>query len=546
MASTYPEWIYDNSPIDDPFGHGDRAVRFLRTLKHPSSTERKNAFQLYDWQERIVRRIYGPRHPDGRRIVETVFWMIPRGNRKTSLAAALALLHTIGPELLPAGQVIFAACDREQAGLGFKEAVNIVRMDKRLIAATKINEATNGAKRITYREKDVTLQAISSDGAAQHGKTPTFILVDELHKWKGSELWEALKTSQVKRDNLMVIATTAGRGHENIAFERYDYACKVATGEIEDPTFLPIIFQADPKDDWRNEDVWHRTNPGMKHGFPILNRMRSNAREAEHIASTRFDFQQFNLNIWMAHSRDPLFDMSVYDSGRDGNFDLSELEALPCYLGVDLSRSGDLTAIVGAWRHEDGRITVHPWFYLPSDGLDEKARLEQLPYPRWRDDGLLNVIDGPVIEPDAIADQIIELCGTYNVQEVVFDPSLAGPIMAKLMESGITVLQLPQTPKNMHGPICDLERVVNGKRIRHNAHPILRSHFENVVVKRATNAGELTTMHKGTRHTNHIDGAIASALAVFRAAANDNQRSIYDLDPEEFDRVFREAEAEAA
>ena len=53
--------------------------------------------------------------------------MIPRGNRKTSLAAALALLHTIGPERVPAGQVIFAASDREQAGIGFREAANIVR-----------------------------------------------------------------------------------------------------------------------------------------------------------------------------------------------------------------------------------------------------------------------------------------------------------------------------------------------------------------------------------------------------------------------------------
>ncbi|TIX66573.1 MAG: terminase large subunit, partial [Mesorhizobium sp.] len=92
--SAFPEWIYDGSPIDDPFGYGQEAVDFIRKLRHPNSTAPKSAFQLYDWQERIVRRIYGPRHPDGRRIVSAVFWMIPRGNRKTSLAAALALLHT--------------------------------------------------------------------------------------------------------------------------------------------------------------------------------------------------------------------------------------------------------------------------------------------------------------------------------------------------------------------------------------------------------------------------------------------------------------------
>lgn len=542
--SAFPAWINDNSPIPDPHGYGQEAVDFIRALKHPASKAPKGRFQLYDFQERMTRRIYGPRNPDGSRIVRTVFLMLPRGNRKTSIAAAWALLHTIGPEARPAGQAIFAASDREQAGIGFKEAANIVREDRRLVAATRIYDAHNSAKKIFCRSNKAELLAVSSDGAAQHGKTPSFVLVDEIHAWKGRDLWEALKSGMAKvPDTLMIIATTAGRGQENIGFELYDYARKVATGEIDDSAFLPIIFEADPGDDWKSEDVWHKVNPGLAHGFPDLGGLRTMAREAAHRPAERFAFQQFHLNIWQAASRDPLFDMAIYDARHDPHFDLSDLEPLPCWLGVDLSRSGDLTAIVGAWRHDDGRVSVHPWFFLPSDGLEEKAKVEQVPYPRWRDDGLLNVIDGPVIEPDAIADQIIDLCGTFDVREVVFDPSLAGPIMAKLMDHGINVLQVRQTPVNMHGPICDLERVVNGRRIRHGAHPILRQHFDSVVVKRATNAGELITMHKGTRHSNHIDGAIASALAVSRAAANDNQRSIFDLDPDEFDRLREAAEA---
>lgn len=545
--SAFPHWIYDGSAIPDPFGYGQEAVDFIRALKHPASTAPKKAFQLYTPFERMTMGIYGPRNPDGTRVVKKVFLMEGRGNRKTSHAAAWSLLHLLGPEAVPAGQVIFAACDREQAGIGFREAANIVQMDKRLMAATKINDAFNSAKQILNRRNRATLKAISSDGKAQHGTTPNFILIDEIHQWKGRELWEALDSGTTKvADPLMIICTTAGRGQDNLGFEQYDYAYKVATGEIDDPTVLPILFQLEPGDDWRDERNWPKANPGLPYGFPNIIGLRNKAKEAENSPPARYQFQQLNLNIWQAASRDPLFDMGVYDAGHDPHFDLAELEPLPCYLGVDLSRSGDLTAIVGAWRHNDGRISLHPWFYLPSEGLEDKAKLEQVPYPRWRDDGLLTVIDGPVIEPDLIADQIIDLCGTYDVQEVIFDPSLAGPIMTKLMDHGIEVRQLPQTAKHMHGPICDLERVVNGRRIRHGAHPILRNHFESVVVKRATSASELTTMHKGTRHSNHIDGAIASALAVFRAAANDNQRSIHELDPEEYDRLFREAEAEAA
>lgn len=169
MAGTFPEWIYDGSPIDDPLGHGEKAVQFLRRLRHPNSTEPGRAFQLYDWQERIVRRIYGPRHPDGRRIVKTVMLLLPRGNRKTSLAAALALLHLFGPESRAAGQVVFAACDREQASIGFREAANIIREDRRLMQAVTIRDAFNSKKQITFGKNSSTLTALASDGGAAHG-----------------------------------------------------------------------------------------------------------------------------------------------------------------------------------------------------------------------------------------------------------------------------------------------------------------------------------------------------------------------------------------
>jgi hypothetical protein len=57
-----------------------------------------------------------------------------------------------------------------------------------------------------------------------------------------------LKSGLVKTPNtLMVIATTAGRGQENLGYQEYEYARKVATGEVIDPSYLPIIFEADAK-----------------------------------------------------------------------------------------------------------------------------------------------------------------------------------------------------------------------------------------------------------------------------------------------------------
>lgn len=535
-ASTYPAWVDDGSPIPDPLGHGERAVTFLKRLRHPAAANNNTArhtraFQLAPFQERIVRRIYGPRHADGRRIVKTVFLMLPRGNRKTSLAAALSLLHVIGPEKTPAGQVIFAASDREQAGIGFREAAEIIRQDKRIVAATRIHDAFNSAKQITDLSSGARLRAVSSDGRAQHGTTPAFVLADEIHAWNGRDLWEALKSGLAKTDDsLLVIATTAGRGHETLAAEQYDYARRVALGEIDNPEFLPIIFAAEPGDDWQNEDVWHRVNPGLAHGFPSLSGLRSLAKEAKDHPAERYSFQQYNLNIWHGNSRDPLFSMSTYDA-RLFEDDEADLEALPCWIGVDMALSGDTASVVAAWLHDDGQITIRPSFFVPGDELKERGDRDRVPYERWREEGLITATPGPIIDPEVVEDHLRELAARYDVREIAFDPHLARQIMQRLYEDGLPVIELRQAPLSMGVAIGDLERTVNGQMIRHDGHPVLRHHFDSVVASRNETTG-LVRMHKGKK-TDRIDGAVASAMAVHRAVVGDSNKSSYSGDDAE-------------
>lgn len=538
--SAFPHWIYDGSEIPDPKGYGQEAVDFVRALKHPASTALKQRFQLFEWQERIIRRIYGPRDDDGERLVREVFFYIPRGNRKTSLAAVLALLHLFGPEAVPSGQIIFAASDREQAGIGFREAASIVEMDRHLVAASKVYDPHAGIRTIKSKLDGSTLKAVSSDGKAQHGTTPTFVFADEIHVWKNHELWEALQSGMSKRKGgLTVVATTAGRGSEGLAAERYEYARKVATGEIINPAFLPIMFEIEPGEDWTDEAVWHRVNPGLKYGFHDIKKLRSEAEEARHSPSKRYEFQQYHLNMWHGNSRDPLFDLGVYDSGLDPHFDLADLSGLPCFLGVDMSVNGDLTAVVGAWRHDDGRITVHPWFFVPGEDLKGRSQRDGVPYEQWRDEGNIIVIDGPVIEPEAVETHIREICADNDdVREIAFDPHLARMTMQRLHDDGLPAIEMRQGPLTMGPAIGHLERTVNGRMIRHNGHPILRHHFDSVVASR--NDTGLMRMHKGKK-TDRIDGAVAAAMAVSRAVANDNQRSIFDLDPDDFDRLRAEA-----
>lgn len=513
--STYPDWLFDNSEIADPFGYGERAVRFLRALKHPKSTLPNRAFQLDKWQERIVRRIYGPRHPDGTRIVKTVLLLLARGNRKTSFAAALNLLHTIGPERSPRGEAVFAASDRAQAGLGFAEAASIIREDKRLMSATRIYDAHNSVKKIVLKNGGSFLEAISGDGAPAHGRTIAMALVDELHIFRNAELWKAIKSSLPKsKGSLLIVATTAGRGQDNIAFEIVDYARKVARGEIDDESMLPILFETPAEADWKDEALLYRANPGLALGYQDIAGLRQLCKEGDSSITARETFRQLHLNCWLDHSSNPFVDMATYDLGGD-TIALEALVGLPCWIGVDMSTTTDLTAVVACFRDGD-RFIVLPHFFCPADNLRARSERDGVPYVQWAADRSIAPTPGNVIDYRTVERCIRDLCERHDVREIAFDVAYAQGVMAPLMEDGLPVMTMRQGWVTQSPALNELERAIVGRNFQHGAHPVLRWCFSNIAVH--TDSAGNRTMHKG-KSTDRIDGAVATWMALSRAAA---------------------------
>ncbi|MBP2445949.1 terminase large subunit [Rhizobium leguminosarum] len=341
ISPSYPAWIFDDSPIPDPHGKGERAVAFLKALRHPKSTLPGRQFQLDRWQERIIRKVYGDTKPDGTRRIKTVFALIPRGNRKTTLGAALAMLH-LGPERIPGSQVVSSAVDRDQARIALEEMKGVIGAHPRTAEAFQIQDTKN---RIVHRKSSAFYRAMSADAATAHGRTPVFALVDELHAWKKRDLWDAIKTGLVKTPgSLLVVTTTAGIGHENIAHEMYKYASAVASGAIVDDAFLPVLFEADEDEDWRDEAVWRRVNPGLScvPPYPDIDGMRQMVREAEHRPADREMFRQLHLNVWLDGAANPEWSLDVWDENA-GQLDLTALEGRPAWIGVDLGPETEQT-----------------------------------------------------------------------------------------------------------------------------------------------------------------------------------------------------------
>ena len=151
--------------------------------------------------------------------------------------------------------------------------------------------------------------------------------------------------------------------------------------------------------------------------------MRQAAKEAEDKPADRDDFKQYNLNEWLDHSLSPFVEMSIYDLG-DDPVDLAEMEGLPCWLGVDLSSSGDLTVIVACWRDGD-TYYLWAWFFCPKDNLSRRQEQSGRPYLDWAKGGLIEATPGNVVDLRAVEQTIRDICERFDVREIAFDPALA-------------------------------------------------------------------------------------------------------------------------
>lgn len=521
MKTTRPTWVFDDSPIEDTFGYGERAVRFIRALKHPATGQK---FQLDRPWERIVRRIYGPCKPDGTRIVRNVVIQLSRGGRKTTHGAAFALLHTIGPEKVPRGQVVLAAYDREQARIAYDEALGIVMQDPRLKKVTKLLDSRHQIRSLT---SGAVLQAVSADANAQNGRTVRFVLHDELHAHRSRKLYDVLRTSLSKSPNtLSVTISQAGRGTKGGIAEIFDYARKVARGEINDPGTLPILFETDPSADWRDEAVWHEANPGLAFGYPDIVSLRQEAREAEHSPALREKFRNDHLGIWLDSAHDPFVDLRLFDAGAIA-LDKETLAALadrPCFIGCDLSRVNDLTALVACWPDDKGGFTVKPWFYCPKDALRERSDRDGVPYTYWAEQGYILPTPGKVVDFSYIEQRIRDLAKQFRVSEIVFDMKDATGIMQRLMNSGLPAYGFGQGFYSMAPAVSSLERAIVGGNFKHDGNPVLRWNFENAVLMTDA-AGNQKFTKDGSRE--RIDGVVATAMALSRASRDDSPSFIY-------------------
>jgi phage terminase large subunit-like protein len=350
-------------------------------------------------------------------------------------------------------------------------------------------------------------------------------LADEVHAWPTRELWEVLVSSMGKRlCPVTIVTTTAGHGRGDLAWELYDYAMKVERGEVEDETFLPILYQAPHDADWQDEAVWRAVNPALAGGFRSLEEMRMTAKRAAEIPSQREMFKRLYLNIWGDSAAVTWVDMPTYDEGAGAAVELSALAGRSVHIGVDLASVSDLAALYAVAPGDGGGWLVWGRQYCPAEQYRRRVA-DNLPYDAFKESGRLVVTAGNSIDQDRIVADLVELCGELDVREIAVDRWGAVGFLARLQERGLPVTQFGQGFASMSAPCKEMERAILGREFRAGGDPILRWNIANIRVEPDAAGNIKFAKHKSV---GKIDGAVAVAMAIGRALANESGPSVYE------------------
>jgi phage terminase large subunit-like protein len=494
----------------------DRAIRLVNNLTHTKGVFAEQTFDLRPWQRQILKKLFKTRR-DGLRQYRTCLLMLPRKNGKTELAAALAIYFLLFDGEMGA-EVYSAAADKDQAGLVFNVAAQMVRNDPELYAQCEI---VDSQKRIVHRKSGSFYRAISAEAYSKHGFNASVVIYDELHAAPTRELWDVLATSQGARlQPLMLAISTAGYDRHSILWELYSHAKQVAENPELDPTFLPILYEAPEGADWTDEKVWKQANPALG-DFRSLEEMRSAAQRAKQIPAQENTFRRLYLNQWTEQS-ERWIDMDAWDACGKVPVDVESLRGRLCYAGLDLSSRTDLTACVLVFPDDDDGITVLPFFWVPKENAAQREKVDRVPYTEWIRQGLITATPGNVVDQGFIREDLNKLGQLYSIQEIAFDPWNATKIATELMGDGFHVAELRQGFRSLSEPTKHMGGLVTGKTLRHGGHPVLKNHAANMVVRQDPNGNLAPDKSKVTAR---IDGIVALIMGLSRAIVHEQHKA---------------------
>lgn len=507
VYNVYKKLVHD---IDHPDAFifdeekANRPIEFIeRFCKHSKGEWAGKPIKLELFQKAYINALFGfiDKKTGYRRYKES-FFMVARKNGKSTMLAGLALYMLLGDKE-PGAEVYSVATKKDQAKIVFDEACHMVQQSPELKKFIKKRKSDLYFSLAMSKFMPLGKNSDTLDGPNSH-----CVIIDELHGVKDRNLYEVMKQSQsARRQPLLIMITTAGTVRENIFDDIYDYATKVVDGTITDETFLPIMYELDDRNEWKDPTAWRKANPALgsikklEDLIAKVERAKQSPKDLTGILCKDFNVRENSATAWL-----------TFDTiNNEKTFDLEQFRGAWAIGGADLSLTTDLTCATLLTMDKEENRYITQMYFLPEENFQKHIQEDRIPYDKWKEAGLLRLCKGNTINYSDITDWFISMVKEKGITPawIYYDSWSARYWVEEMEANGFNMVRCVQTAKVLSLPMQHLQADLEAKKVIYNNNPILKWCLSNTCVEEDRNGNIMPK--KSSNPRRRIDGT-ASAL----------------------------------
>ena len=517
-------WIYSQS-------HVKHFVEFAEGLPiHKGHGAGHSKIKLSGWQVWLVSEIYGWRlraNPNIRKHQEVLI-EVARKNGKTTLCAIIALYELLhGGEV--GGEIYSAATKRDQARYVLDAAKDIAKLaglggtrksNKDLVLLQHHIET-----RPTESAPISVFKSVSRESRTLDGLSPSVLIIDEAAAISERNSIEVLTSAVVGRQSPLTIYITTAQGLRDTAYyEKREYVLQVLAGVIDDPDITGYLFVLDEGDDYLDESVWRKANPNLSVSLDI-SALQGAVRQAGVAVKQQAGVKLKHFNIW-TDGIDQWIPNEAWDKCKS-KLTSDMKESADLYLGIDLSETTDMTAIVKVYRlAAQYHIELDCW--CTQSFIDSLSTSLKPIVQAFVERGELQVVPGGLIDLGEVEDRIANIEKEKRIHTIGYDPHNANRFVENLRSSGQKLYAVKQSITALNSVTKWTRDLIYARRIHHNGNELLKWHITNAKLYVDINNNH-KVRKENTSAQNKIDGVSALLCAMSILETGNEESKMADM-----------------
>ncbi|ASE37781.1 terminase large subunit [Staphylococcus pettenkoferi] len=480
------------SPYHFDAEKANHVIKFLELLPDPKSGKR---LELAGFQKFIAGSLNGWRDSEGYRRFTKAYISMSRKNGKTLIISGLALYEVLmGKDPKNERLIGLSANSRDQAGIAYDMAKAQLSSMRNVSPKIKsITKVTPSAKEILNVNDRSKIKAVSNEAANLEGHQFSYAIIDEYHEAKDKKIYDTLRRGQVLLHNpSLIIISTAGTNMNGPMYEEYLYIKKVLDGDSKNENYFIYCAEQDSEEEVHDTSRWIKSNPLMELESMqnlLVKNIKPEVQASLDSGSGMNGILIKNFNMWRAASEESYLDFNDWKKN-ETEFDI---DGTKVYIGLDLSRADDLTAVSFIHLDEESQqyyVDSHS-FVGTKGGLQAKIERDYIDYRQLANDGFCTITDlsSGIINTDQVLDYIDDYVQSHNleVQAICYDPYAIHGVLAEIERREwhlyYDLIEIRQGPQTLSNPNMSFRlNVINGD-IKHAYNPLLDIAIKNAVAK---------------------------------------------------------------